>query len=208
MEVHPPAVYLAPADVGVEVAQGDVSGKHLYRRPGVVSGAESRLYDGGGPEVLRGPPHPGEPLRRDRERRPAAAELGLDLERAPLLGPVVLHDVAHDPRRKVRERGVDGPLPRGLLQHDAVGRLAVGNRRRFVLLARGLPQLGRGERDEVLDRVAGVEVVVHALLGSVLAVGQVDQFYSRHHFTSRKPLSRVRAAWTCGLSMTSLSKTM
>ncbi len=76
--------------------------------------------------MLRGPCHDREPLGRDRERRPAAAELGLDLERAPLLGPVVLDHVAHDPRAEVSKRDIHQAVFRGLLKHQAVGRLSVG----------------------------------------------------------------------------------
>jgi hypothetical protein len=138
----------------------------------VVLQAESRGQDGTGTEVLRGPAHPGELLRRDLKYRASPVEIGLDLERPPLLGPVILDYVAGYPGLEIRQRYGDWPLLRGLLPYQAAGGLTVGDRPVLVvLLSRMLPQLGGGEGEEVVDRVSSGKEIVDALLASVLALG-------------------------------------
>src|SRR5829696_9304671 len=104
VQVKPLPVDLAPAGMGIDVADQDVAGEHLYRRASVILQTESGIHHCCGAQVLRRPTHARKLRTGDGEDRTAAVQLGLDLELPAHLGPVVLGHVSDDPGAEVRER--------------------------------------------------------------------------------------------------------
>src|SRR5215217_2303518 len=126
VQVDPLAVHQSPPRVGVDVAGRHTAGEQLYSSPGMVSEPKAWVDDGSGSQMLRCPTHARKLGARDGEDRTAAVQLGLDLEAAAHLGPVVFGHVAGDPGGEVRQRCGHGAVVSWLIPHQPARRGPVG----------------------------------------------------------------------------------
>src|SRR5215203_4917964 len=173
VQVDPLAVHQSPPRVGVDAAGRHTAGEQLYGSPGMVLRTEAWVDDGSSSQVLCCPTHARKLGAWDGEDRTAAVQLGLDLEAAAHLGPVVFGHVAGDPGDEVCQRRGHRPVLGWLLPHQPAGCSAIGGFRPF--LSRRPLQLGRGMLEKVIHHTSGCKVVVHTLLDPAVSRRKVYQ---------------------------------
>src|SRR5215204_5441066 len=110
VQVDPLAVHQPPPGVGVDVAGRHTAREQLYSGPGMIFRTEAWVDDSSGSQVLCRPTHARKLRAWDGEDRTAAVQLGLNLEAAAHLGPVVFSHVTGDPGGEVCQRRGHRPV--------------------------------------------------------------------------------------------------